>query len=47
MKVLLILIVMGQEYRLPMTDQIECHEVQQAFWTLFPHDFAACYGEKE
>lgn len=44
MTVILFLIFMGKEYEIPLRDHVECHEVQQAFWTLFPHDFAGCYG---
>lgn len=47
MTVILLLIVMGQEYRVPMADHIECHEVQQAFWTLHPTEQAYCIEETE
>lgn len=42
MTIILVFFFMGDIRRVPLTDSVECREVQQAFWTLFPHNYADC-----
>lgn len=39
----LLLIFYGRGYEVPVPDEVNCREVQQAFWTLAPESFAGCY----
>lgn len=46
MTIFLVFFFMGELRKVPLTDPVECHEVQQAFWTLFPNDYADCVAKE-